>query len=211
MSQTSSISSFSPSQTQALFADWTHEKMRRLAVRTAPKHPHLWDDMMQVGWEQCHKSMQSWDGGGSFGGYSFPMVRHRMRRVLHKEAAESIGENLQEVIQGRSTIRRQHLNEEMYHETIQGRDDDAPTPEQAAMDAQLKWAIRKAVWRAARGTNGIYEPWRYATVRNCILSERMTERDICARYGKFPASVQFFKKRVYKQVREALEAQGFQP
>jgi len=134
-----------------------------------------------------------------------------MRRVLHKEAAESIGENLQEVIQGRSTIRRQHLTEEMYHETIQGRDDDAPTPEQAAMDAQLKWAIRKAVWRAARGTNGIYEPWRYATVRNCILSERMTERDICARYGKFPASVQFFKKRVYKQVREALEAQGFQP
>lgn len=183
--------------------------MRRLAVRTAPKHPDLWDDMVQVGWEQCHKSMQSWDGKGEFGGYSYPMVRHRMRRVLHKDAAETIGDNLQEVIQGRATVRRECLTDETYHETIQGRD-DAPTPEQSAMDRQLRWAIRKAVWKAARGCNGIHEPWRYAVVRNCILSERMTEREICQRYGKFPASVQFFKKRVYKQVREALANAGFE-
>ena len=211
MSQKSSTPTLSPSQTQVLFAEWTPKKMRSLAIRTAPKHPHLWDDMMQVGWEQCHKSIQSWDEKGSFGGYSYPMVRHRMRRVLHKESAETIGDNLQEVIQGKSTVRREHLNDETYHDVIQGRDDDAPTPEEAAMDSELKWAIRKAVWKAARNANGIHEPWRYAYVRNMLLDNKMQVDEFCQRYGKYRASLYHFQKRIHKQVRLALEEQGFQP
>ena len=184
--------------------------MRALAIRTAPRHPHLWDDMVQVGWEQCHKSMQSWDKKGSFGGYSFPMVRHRMRRVLHKESAEMIGDNLQEVIQGKSTVRREQLTDETYHDAIQGRD-DAPTPEQAAIDSELRWAIRKAVWKAARNANGIHEPWRYAYIRNMVLTNRMKTDEFCERYGKYRASLYCFQKRIWKHVQKALEEQGLQP
>jgi len=134
-----------------------------------------------------------------------------MRRVLHKESAECIGDNLQEVIQGKSTVRRDHLTNETYHDTIQGRDDDAPTPEQAAMDSELKWAIRKAVWKAARNTNGVHEPWRYAYIRNMVLANRMKTDEFCQRYGKYRASLYHFQKRIHKQVRLALEEQGFQP
>ena len=204
------MTSASPSQTLALFAVWSPEKMRRLAVRTAPRCPDLWDDMVQVGWEQCHKSMQSWDGKGSFGGYSFPMVRHRMRRVLHKHAAETIGDNLKEIIQGTATVRREALTDETYHDTIQGRD-DVPTPEQAAIDSELRWAIRKAVWKAARNTNGIHEPWRYAYIRNMVLSNRMKTDEFCERYGKYRASLYCFQKRIWKHVQKALEEQGLQP
>jgi DNA-directed RNA polymerase specialized sigma24 family protein len=210
MAKKSSMTSASPSQTQALFADWSDKKMRSLAIRTAPGHPHLWDDMTQVGWEQCHKSMQSWDKKGSFGGYSFPMVRHRMRRVLHKDAAEAIGDNLQEVIQGKATVRREQLTDETYHDTIQGRD-DAPTPEDEALANELKWAIRKAVWRAARNANGIHEPWRYAYVRNMVLANRMQVDEFCERYGKYRASLYCFQKRIWKHVQKALEEQGLQP
>jgi hypothetical protein len=166
--------------------------------------------MVQVGWEQCHKSMQSWDQRGSFGGYSFPMVRHRMRRVLHKEAAESIGDNLQEVIKGKSTVRREQLTDETYHDAIQGRD-DAPTPEEQALASELKWAIRKAVWRAARNTNGIHEPWRYAYIRNMVLANRMKTDEFCQRYGKYRASLYCFQKRIWKHVQKSLEDQGLQP
>ena len=183
--------------------------MRALAIRTAPRHPHLWDDMVQVGWEQCHKSMQSWDKKGSFGGYSFPMVRHRMRRVLHKESAEMIGDNLQEVIQGKSTVRREQLTDETYHDAIQGRD-DAPTPEQVAIDSELRWAIRKAVWKAARNANGIHEPWRYAYIRNMVLTNRMKTDEFCERYGKYRASLYCFQKRINKKVKEALTDAGFE-
>lgn len=209
MAMKSSMTSASPSQTQALFADWSDKKMRALAIRTAPRHPDLWDDMVQVGWEQCHKSMQSWDGKGSFGGYSYPMVRHRMRRVLHKDAAETIGDNLKEVIQGTATVRRECLTDETYHDTTQGRD-DAPTPEQAAIDSELRWAIRKAVWKAARNTNGIHEPWRYAYIRNMVLANRMQVDEFCERYGKYRASLYCFQKRIHKQVKEALTNAGFE-
>ena len=209
MSQKSSTSSFSPSQTQVLFADWSDKKMRSLAIRIAPRHPHLWDDMVQVGWEQCHKSWQSWDKKGSFGGYSFPMVRHRMRRVLHKESAEMIGDNLQEVIQGKAIVRREQLTDETYHDAIQGRD-DAPTPEQVAIDSELRWAIRKAVWTAARNANGIHEPWRYAYIRNMVLSNRMKTDEFCERYGKYRASLYCFQKRINKKVKEALTDAGFE-
>jgi hypothetical protein len=166
--------------------------------------------MVQVGWEQCHKSAKSWDGKGSFGAYSYTMVRHRMRRVLHKDAAETIGDNLNEVIQGRATVRREALTDEVYHDTIQGRD-DAPTPEQAAIDSELKWAIRKAVWKAARNTNGIHEPWRYAYIRNMVLANRMKTDEFCERYGKYRASLYCFQKRIWKHVEKALREQGLQP
>jgi hypothetical protein len=149
--------------------------------------------MVQVGWEQCHKSAKSWDGKGSFGGYSFPMVRHRMRRVLHKHAAEIIGDNLQEVIQGRATVRREALTDETYHDAIQGTD-DAPTPEEAALDS----------------TNGIHEPWRYAYIRNMVLANRMQVDEFCERYGKYRASLYCFQKRIHKQVKEALTNAGFE-
>lgn len=209
MAMKSSMTSASPSPTQDLFADWSHEKMRRLAIRTAPRCPDLWDDMVQVGWEQCHKSMQSWDGKGDFGGYSYPMVRHRMRRVLHKDAAEAIGDNLKEVIQGTAIVRRETLDDEMYHDVIQGRD-NAPTPEQAAIDSELRWAIRKAVWKAARNANGIHEPWRYAYIRNMVLANRMKTDEFCERYGKYRASLYCFQKRIHKQVKEALTDAGFE-
>lgn len=183
--------------------------MRRLAIRTAPGHPHLWDDMMQVGWEQCHKSMQSWDGKGEFGGYSFPMVRHRMRRVLHKDAAAMIGDNLTEVARGTAQPRRETLTDETYHDTIQGRD-EAPTPEEQALASELRWAIRKAVWKAARNTNGVHEPWRYAYIRNMVLANRMKTDEFCERYGKYRASLYCFQKRIHKQVREDLTNAGFE-
>ena len=209
MAKKSSMTSASPSPTQVLFADWSEKKMRALAIRTAPNHPDLWDDMVQVGWEQCHKSVKSWDGEGSFGGYSYPMVRHCMRRVMHKDASATIGDNLQEIIQGRATIRREMLTNEAYHDTIQGRD-DAPTPEDAAIDSELRWAIRKAVWKAARNTNGIHEPWRYAYIRNMVLSNRMKTDEFCERYGKYRASLYCFQKRIHKQVKEALTNAGFE-
>ena len=209
MAKKSSMTSASPSPTQVLFADWSEKKMRALAIRVAPNRSDLWDDMVQVGWEQCHKSVKSWDGKGPFGGYSYPMVRHRMRRVMHKDAAETIGDNLQEVIQGRATIRREIPTDEAYHDTIQGRD-DAPSPEDAAIDSELKWAIRKAVWKAARNANGIHEPWRYAYIRNMVLSNRMKTDEFCERYGKYRASLYWFQKRIHKQVKEALTNAGFE-
>jgi len=210
MAMKSSMNSASPSPTPALFADWSHKKMRSLAIRTAPGHPHLWDDMTQVGWEQCHKSMQSWDGKGQFGGYSYPMVRHRMRRVLHKDAAAMIGDNLTEVAKGTAQHRRETLTDEMYHEVIQGRD-EAPTPEDEALASELRWAIRKAVWKAARNTNGVHEPWRYAYIRNMVLANRMQVDEFCERYGKYRASLYCFQKRIWKHVQKALEDQGLQP
>ena len=95
--------------------------------------------------------------------------------------------------------------------TLTAPNDDAPTPEEAAMDSELRWAIRKAVWKAARNTNGIHEPWRYAYVRNMLLDNKMQVDEFCQRYGKYRASLYHFQKRIHKQVRLALEEQGFQP
>jgi len=170
--------------------------MRGLARRIAPARPDFWDDMMQAGYMSVWKSSKSYKPGeGSFGGYAFPMVVHSMRREFHKGCANEMGKCLNLVIRGEGDIAREYLSEEAHDEAMQNHPDNEDI-EAAFLRAELSFHLRRSVWRAADTLGAVFVPWKNAVIRERILSNRSTLKQICDRYEKNRNSVYHFEKKM---------------
>ena len=179
--------------------------MRSIARRIAPNRPDFWDDMIQAGYMSVWKSAGSYTPGlGSFGGYAFPMVVHSMRREFHKSHAHEMGKTLTSVIHGKGEINREYMNAEQHEEAMCNLPDDEDI-ERAFLRAELSFHLRRAVWRAAEKLGAVFVPWKNAVVRDLILSERSTIKEICERYGKNRMSIYHFEKKLHELVREEMK------
>jgi len=178
--------------------------MRGIARRIAPARPDFWDDMIQAGYLSIWKSAGSYKPGlGSFGGYAFPMVVHSMRREFHKSHANEMGKSLTKVIRGEGDIAREYFSAEQHGEVMCNLPDDEDI-ERAFLQKELSFHLRRAVWRAADKLNAVFVPWKNAVVRELILSDRSTIKEICERYGKNRMSIYHFEKKLHELVREEM-------
>jgi RNA polymerase sigma factor (sigma-70 family) len=170
--------------------------MRALARRIAPGRSDFWEDMIQAGYLSIWKSAGSYrPGGGSFGGYAFPMVVHSMRREFHKACANEMGKCLNLVIRGEGDIDREYLSEEAHNDAMQNHPGDGDI-EGALLRAELSFHLRRAVWNAADTLGAVFVPWKNAVIRERILSNRSTLKEICDRFGKNRNSVYHFEKKL---------------
>lgn len=178
--------------------------MRRIAGRIAPRRPDFWDDMIQAGYLSIWKSANSYrPGEGSFGGYAFPMVVHSMRREFHKSHANEMGKCLNLVIRGEGDIVRDYMTQERHDEAMCNLPDDEDI-ERALLRKEISFHLRRAVWRAADKLNAVFVPWKNAVIRELILSDRSTIKEICERYGKNRMSIYHFEKKLHELVREEM-------
>lgn len=197
----------SPCRTQAMSADFpTAHWMRYLARKVAPNSDHLWDDMVQDGFELAVKyaPRHTADKGLPLYAYLRPLIVHVMRRRLHKETAASLHSKLNPVIHGKA-IDAKHYFKPDDTDGIDGIADDQPTPEDVAIWREASWRVKRAIWQAAESCDGVYWLWRYAYIRQLLRGEEEATIEFCDRYQVRRGSVYFFRDRIYKAVREALD------
>lgn len=188
--------------------------MKRIARRCAPNNPESWDDMIQEGYRFLLTAVPSWDGRQEFGAYTNKLLRKSMRRAWYKDMGCSLGVTLHDLETGKGTERKRiHPSTT----TLDG-DEYAPdemlgqmgatteTPEDIALEHDAQWQVRSAVWRTIERQKLYTNSWQYKLVRDCILSERTTIKDVCKRFSKFPGSAYFFIKRFHRDVRQEYEA-----
>ena len=192
-------------ETPDWFIDFPPKRMRQIARRIAPNRPDFWDDMVQAGYISVWKSSKSFvQGQGSFGGYAHVMVMHSMRREFHKAHSNEMGKSLTSVIQGRGEIYRDYLSEERHHTTMCNLPDDDEDLERAFLWKERTFLLRRAVWRAADRLGAVFVPWKNAVIRELILSERSTTKEICERFGKNRMSIYHFEKKLFALVKEEM-------
>ena len=66
------------------------------------------------------------------------------------------------------------------------------------------FTVKRAIWQAAHDNGDVYILWRYAFIRNCIFSERMTFAEFGRRYQKRPNSLYFLRDRLMRDARKIL-------
>lgn len=178
--------------------------MQRMARRIAPRRPDFWDDMIQAGYMSVWKSAKAYQPGlGSFGGYAFPMVVHSMRREFHKGCANDMGKTLTSVIRGEGEIVREYMSQERHENAMCNLPGDEDI-EAAFLRAELSFHLRRAVWNAADKLNAVFVPWKNAVIRERILSNRSTLKEICDRFEKNRNSVYHFEKRMIALIAEEM-------
>jgi DNA-directed RNA polymerase specialized sigma24 family protein len=179
--------------------------MLGIARRIAPARPQAWDDMVQEGYELWIRSAAKYDP--SYGvpakRFIYPIIEHQMRRAMRRDAAVTLGTSLSSLQRGGGTERRVFLDEERHPDGIESLSaHDAATPEELVSEAQMTWQARRALWRAAEEMEVSSSPWRYAFMRDCILTERVRYTDMLERYGKRPGSLNFFRTRLLARAQE---------
>ena len=185
--------------------DFPPKRMQRMARRIAPYRPDFWDDMMQAGYVSIWKSSKSYKPGeGSFGGYAFPMVVHSMRREFHKAHSNEMGKCLNSVIRGEGEINRDYLDEEGHHRVMCSLPDENEDLERELLRKERSFLLRRAVWRAADRLSAVFVPWKNAVIRERILSDRSTLKEICDRYEKNRNSVYHFERKMIALIAEEM-------
>lgn len=195
------------SKTQDCLADFPRKKMYGFARKYAPNRPDLWDDMVQDGYKFLLTAVDSWDGRQSFGAYTHGFLRSQMKRAMHAEICHDFGilksdvREYREVPKARVPLSR-HYNGCQLPEAASADE----TPEQSMLAREQQWVVRKAVWDTVADKNIASSPWMYKTVRDMVLSNRATAKDVGDRYGKAQSTVYTFIRRVQADVRKRLEA-----
>jgi RNA polymerase sigma factor (sigma-70 family) len=179
--------------------------MQRMAQRIAPYRPDFWDDMIQAGYVSIWKSSKSYKPGeGSFGGYAHIMVNHSMRREFHKLHSNEMGKCLNSVIRGEGEINRVYLNEEGHHSAMCSLPDENEDLERELLRKERSFLLRRAVWRAADRLGAVFVPWKNAVIRERILSDRSTLKNICDRFEKNRNSVYHFERKMIELIKEEM-------
>ena len=96
---------------------------------------------------------------------------------------------------GGGDIAREYLSEGGHNDAIQNHPDNEDI-EAAFLRAELSFHLRRAVWNAADTLNAVFVPWKNAVIRERILSNRSTLKEICDRFGKNRNSVYHFEKKM---------------
>lgn len=182
---------------------WSY--MIGIAKRIAPFRSEAWEDMAQEGYELWIRSAAKYDP--SYGvpakRFIYPIIVHQMRRAMRRDAAATLGTSLSSLQRGGGTERRVYLDEELHPDGVESLSShDAPTPEELVAEAQMTWQARRAIWRAAEEMKVSASCWRYAFMRDCILTDRVRYTDMLERYGKRPGSLNFFRMRLLDRAKE---------
>ena len=192
-------------KTPEWFTEFPPKRMRQIARRMAPTRPDFWDDMIQAGYISVWKSSKSYEPGhGSFGGYAHVMVMHSMRREFHKLHSNEMGKCLNSVIRGQGEINRVYLCEELHNNAMCSLTDDNEDLERELLRKEQWFLLRRAVWNAADRLGAVFIPWKNAVVRERILANRSTLKEICDRFEKNRNSVYHFERRMIALITEEM-------
>lgn len=181
--------------------------MYGFARKYAPNRPDLWDDMVQDGYKFLLTAVESWDGRQSFGAYTHAFLRNQMKRVMHAEICHDFGILKSDVRQFRQ-VERARVPLSKHYNGCQLPEAPSPdeTPEQSMLKKEQQWAVRKAVWDTVADKNISSVPWMYKTIRDMVLSNKATAKDIGQRYGKAQNTVYTLIRRVQAGVADKLES-----
>jgi hypothetical protein len=77
-----------------------------------------------------------------------------------------------------------------------------PSPDVLVERVDDVWRIRRAIWQAAEEMKVASSDWRYAMLRDVILTDRGSYREIQNRYDKRSGSLNFFRDRLLRRAKE---------
>lgn len=188
--------------------------MMNIARRVCRNHPEHWDDIIQEGYISLLSAAESWDGRQEFGQYAVKYLRlHMMREgtkhraflrgvaIRNVEAKNDDEPNRRVLIKdfdngkGDPLSSQQILEELAVFET---------TPEDTAVHRDLVWEVRRAAWTVAERMQAHKSTWKYTLLRDCILTNNKTTKEVSKRFGKYPGSVYFFVNNFQKHMRAEL-------
>ena len=134
--------------------------------------------------------------GVPFKAYAFPFLMRTMKRVLYEELARYHGSSIRRFEMGTAVILRADVEE---IDDFQGDAQGLTSIERLDL-----FTVKRAIWQAAHDNGDVYILWRYAFIRNCIFSERMTFAEFGRRYQKRPNSLYFLRDRLMRDARKIL-------
>jgi len=127
-----------------------------------------------------------------------------MRREFHKGCANEMGKCLNLVIRGEGEINREYLDEEGHHNAMCSLPDENEDLERELLRKERSFLLRRAVWRAADRLGAVFVPWKNAVIRERILSDRSTTKEICERFEKNRNSIYHFERKLFALIAEEM-------
>lgn len=174
--------------------------------------PEHWDDIVQEGRIFLLKSAESWDGRQEFGQYAYRLLRMTMMRegtkwraALRGQAicrleAKTAGPDRRVRLRNISTSEgTMDANERLCEMAVY-----EETPEDTVMRQEMTWEVRRAAWTVAEQMKAHESTWKYTILRDAIMTDRKTTKEIANRFNKFPGSVYFFVNNFHKKMRVEL-------
>lgn len=206
------VPSWSPdlqSRIRVAFSSFPDERLYSMARSVAMHFPEHWDDIVQEGRIFLLKSAESWDGRQEFGQFAYKLLRMSMMREGTKWRASMRGVAVCRLeAKTAGPDRRVRLRDIATSDGKMDANDRLTemavyeeTPEDTVMRQEAKWEIRRAAWTVAENMKAHESTWKYQILRDAILSDRKTAKEIANRFNKFPGSVYFFVNNFHKKMR----------
>jgi hypothetical protein len=169
-----------------------------------PGREDIHDDMINDAYVVCATYAPRFDPvhGVPFWLWVKPIVIHTMRRRMRREVASSMCTWYNIVARGEATDNRHRFDAEAHPEGVESLPDQTPSPDALVERVDDVWRMRRAIWQAAEEMKVAASDWRYAMLRDVILTDRGTYREIQKRYDKRSGSLNFFRDRLLRRAKE---------